>query len=54
MDNTNLEFPVFRNQSVVDSIKDWIIDQMIKGNLRPGSKLQRQSFANGSVQGETV
>ena len=43
MDNTNLEFPVFRNQSVVDSIKDWIIDQMIKGNLRPGSKLPTEA-----------
>ena len=43
MDNANLEYPVFRNQSVVDSIKDWIIDQMIKGNLRPGSKLPTEA-----------
>ena len=43
MDNANLEYPVIRNQSVVDSIKDWIIDQMIKGNLRPGSKLPTEA-----------
>ena len=29
MDNGELEYPVIKNTSVVDSIKDWIIDQMI-------------------------
>ena len=42
-DNTNLEYPVIRNQSVVDSVKDWITDQMIKGNLGPGSKLPTEA-----------
>ncbi len=43
MDIANLEYPVIRNQSVVDTVKDWIIDQMIKGNLRPGSKLPTEA-----------
>ena len=43
MDSNELEFPVIRNSSVVDSVKDWITDQMIKGNLRPGSKLPTEA-----------
>ena len=43
MDSNELEFPVIRNASVVDSVKDWITDQMIKGNLRPGSKLPTEA-----------
>lgn len=43
MDNGELEYPVIKNTSVVDSIKDWIIDQMIKGNLRPGDKLPTEA-----------
>ena len=43
MDSNELEFPVIRNTSVVDSVKDWITDQMIKGNLRPGSKLPTEA-----------
>lgn len=42
MDNT-LEYSVIRNTSVVDSVKEWITDQMIKGNLRPGSKLPTEA-----------
>ena len=29
MDSNELEFPVIRSTSVVDSVKDWITDQMI-------------------------
>jgi DNA-binding FadR family transcriptional regulator len=43
MDVGELEYPVIKNTSVVESIKDWIIDQMIKGNLRPGSKLPTEA-----------
>ncbi len=43
MAHEELEYPVIRNTSVVESIKDWIIDQMIKGNLRPGSKLPTEA-----------
>ena len=43
MDNGELEYPVIKNTSVVESIKDWIIDQMIKGNLRPGDKLPTEA-----------
>ena len=39
MGNNTLEYPTIRNISVVDAVKDWIIDQLIKGNLKPGSKL---------------
>ena len=39
----DLEYPVFKKTSVVDSVKDWIIDQLIKGNLRPGSKLPTEA-----------
>ena len=35
MDSNELEFPVIHSTSVVNSVKDWITDQMIKGNLRP-------------------
>lgn len=38
-----LEYPIIKNQSVVDSVKDWITDQMIKGNLSPGSKLPTEA-----------
>ena len=43
MDSNALEYPVIRNQSVVESVKDWIIDQMIKGNLRPGDRLPTEA-----------
>ncbi|MEA5152728.1 MAG: GntR family transcriptional regulator [Oscillospiraceae bacterium] len=45
MDNNNssLEYTTIKNSSVVDSVKDWIIDQLIKGNLRPGSKLPTEA-----------
>lgn len=42
MDNC-LEYPTIKNTSVVDAVKDWIIDQLIKGNLRPGSKLPTET-----------
>ncbi len=38
-----LEYPVLKNTSVVDSVKDWIIDQLIKGSLKPGSKLPTEA-----------
>lgn len=41
--NSGMEYPIIRNASVVDSIKDWIIDQLINGNLRPGSKLPTEA-----------
>lgn len=41
--NRNLEYPAIKTVSVVDSVKDWIIDQLIKGNLRPGSKLPTEA-----------
>ena len=44
MDNNNaLEYTTIKNASVVDSVKDWIIDQLIKGNLVPGSKLPTEA-----------
>ena len=43
MESGALEYPVIKNQSVVESVKNWIIDQMIKGNLRPGSKLPTEA-----------
>lgn len=45
MDNSKngLEYTVLKTISVVDSVKDWIIDQMIKGKLRPGGKLPTES-----------
>ncbi len=45
MDNSKsgLEYTVLKTVSVVDSVKDWIIDQMIKGKLRPGGKLPTES-----------
>lgn len=41
--NSALEYPTIKNTSVVDSVKDWIIDQLIKGNLVPGSKLPTEA-----------
>lgn len=38
-----LEYVTLKNTSVVDSIKDWIIDQLIKGNLHPGDKLPTEA-----------
>jgi len=49
MDNGELEYPVIKNTSVVDSIKDWIIDQMIKGRLRPGDKLPTEAELCGRL-----
>jgi DNA-binding FadR family transcriptional regulator len=45
MDSTDskLEYPNLRNTSVVDSVQNWITDQIIKGNLRPGDKLPTES-----------
>ena len=37
------EYPTIKNTSVVDSVKDWIIDQLIKGNLKPGGKLPTEA-----------
>lgn len=31
--------PIFRTQSVVDSVQEWIVDQIIDGTLKPGDKL---------------
>lgn len=31
--------PVFRSQSVVDNVLEWIVDQIISGQLKPGDKL---------------
>lgn len=41
--NSTLEYTTIKNTSVVDSVKDWIIDQLIKGNLVPGSKLPTEA-----------
>ena len=41
--NNSLEYTTIKNMSVVDAVKDWIIDQLIKGNLRPGSKLPTEA-----------
>ena len=35
-------FPL-RSVSVVDAVKDWILEQMIEGKLRPGSKLPTEA-----------
>ena len=45
MDNINskLEYMTIKNTSVVESVKDWIVDQLIKGNLKPGSKLPTEA-----------
>jgi len=43
INNSSLEYPVIKNASVVDTVKDWIIDQLIKGNLVPGSKLPTET-----------
>ena len=40
---TGLQYAMIKNTSVVESVKDWIIDQLIKGNLRPGSKRSNES-----------
>ena len=42
--NSSLEYTaIIKNTSVVDAVKDWIIDQLIKGNLRPGDKLPTEA-----------
>ena len=43
MDNTGLEYPVIRSQSVVEAVKDWLLEQLIEGNLKPGSKLPTEA-----------
>ena len=43
MSKDSLEYPVLKNTSVVDSVKDFIVDQLIKGNLRPGDKLPTEA-----------
>ena len=42
-DKNGLEYAVIKNTSVVDSVKDWVIDQLIKENLHPGSKLPTEA-----------
>ena len=41
--NDRLEYPVIKNASVVDSVKDWITDQLICGNMSPGDKLPTEN-----------
>lgn len=41
--NSEFEYPVIKKASVVEAVKDWIIDQLIKGNLRPGDKLPTEA-----------
>ena len=41
--NDQIEYPVIRNSSVVDSVKDWITDQLIRGSLRPGDRLPTEN-----------
>ena len=43
MENTGLEYPVIRSQSVVEAVKDWLLDQLIEGKLKPGSKLPTEA-----------
>ena len=43
MIQSNLEYPTLKNVSVVDSVKEFIVDQLIKGNLRPGDKLPTEA-----------
>ena len=43
MESNTVEFASIRTPSVVESVKDWILEQMIKGNLRPGSKLPTEA-----------
>jgi DNA-binding FadR family transcriptional regulator len=38
-----LNYSALRSVSVVDAVKDWILDQLIEGNLRPGSKLPTEA-----------
>lgn len=38
-----MDYPTIKNVSVVDAVKDWIIEQLIGGNLRPGSKLPTEA-----------
>ena len=38
-----LKYSALRSVSVVDAVKDWILDQLIEGNLRPGSKLPTET-----------
>ena len=42
-ENNSLEYSTIKNGSVVDAVKDWILDQLIKGNLQPGSKLPTEA-----------
>ncbi len=41
--NASLEYQAIKNSSVVDAVKDWITDQLIKGNLQPGSRLPTEA-----------
>lgn len=38
-----IDYPMIRNVSVVDTIKEWFTDQLIKGNLKPGDKLPTEN-----------
>ncbi len=38
-----LEYPNIKSSSVVETVKDWIIDQLIKENLKPGDKLPTEA-----------
>lgn len=38
-----LNYPDLKSRSVVDTVKDWIVDQMISGNIHPGDKLPTET-----------
>lgn len=38
-----LNYPILKSKSVVDGVKDWIVDQMIAGNIHPGDKLPTET-----------
>jgi len=44
MKNKNsLNYPSKKSGSVVENVKEWIIDQLIEGHLKPGSKLPTEA-----------
>lgn len=49
MDNNKpeLKYSVIKSASVVESVKDWIIDQLISGSLRPG---QQAAHGGGTLR----
>ena len=48
-ENSSLEYLPIKNGSVVDAVKDWILDQLIKGNLQPGSKLPTEAELSSNL-----